>query len=176
MKDVAAVIASVILLFIVLPVLLLWLRDRLCNRWPSPSEIEEINRRFKERRLNPDFATIEAHFNHRFPEALRQLYNNKEEILRHDFEVIAPESATPPSCWYIAYYQPADMENICDAWPGREAFYPFADDGGGNGYLVDPTLSDPPVLFHDHDTGELVRVAERASEFLKWPKRAVEHG
>jgi hypothetical protein len=65
---------------------------------------------------------------------------------------------------------PADLNSVKDAWPGTERFFSFANDGCGNGYFIDPTLDDPEVLLHDHESGELTPVAGRLSEFMKWPR------
>ena len=42
-----------------------------------------------------------------------------------------------------------------------------------NGYLIDPKEEDPAVLFHDHETGELSRVCDRFTEFMRWPRLEV---
>jgi hypothetical protein len=43
-------------------------------------------------------------------------------------------------------------------------------EGCGNEYLIDPREDNPPVLFHDHETGELSRLCDRFSEFKDWPR------
>jgi hypothetical protein len=174
MKDTFIAVLAILTIFVVLPILILWLRDRVTNRLPTPEEIEEHGRRFRERLLNPDFPALEAHFGHPLPQALKNLHADRDELLRFDFEVFPPgrPAGSPP--WAVCYYQPMDAEQLKAVWPGREKFLEIADDGTGNAYMVDPTRADPPVLFHDHETGEVEEVSGSLSEFLKWPRRAAE--
>jgi hypothetical protein len=74
----------------------------------------------------------------------------------------------------VAYYQPADAETVRESWPGLEKYFAFANDGCGNEYLIKPGDDDPPVLFHDHETGELTRVSDHFSEFMQWPRLEAE--
>ena len=104
------------------------------------------------------------------PASLVSLYRDEREILRGDFSVAASPDAAEENRWDIAFYMPADLRSVKEAWPGTEKYFAFADDGCGNGYLVNPRLSDPPVLFNDHDTGELSQVADRLSDFMRWPR------
>lgn len=48
-------------------------------------------------------------------------------------------------------------------WPGTENWYIVSDDGSGNPFGVDP---DGKVWLSDHDTGEIIQVAEDFEEFL----------
>lgn len=107
------------------------------------------------------------------------LYDNREELLRTNFGVAPLPDAAPEHRWSIAFYCPADHESTSEeTWPGLERYFAFADDGFGNGYLIDPRHADPAVLFHEHDTGELSRVCDRFTEFMTWPRfeaEAAEH-
>ncbi|MFM8471442.1 MAG: SMI1/KNR4 family protein [Limisphaerales bacterium] len=149
----------------------LWLMDKLFRRTPTKAEIEEQSRHFQERLLAPEFAAVEAHFNATLPEQLKQLYSNKEEILRGDFEVEVAHTTDENGPWFIAFYEPADMDSVREAWPGCEPYFAFANDGCGNDYLIKPGTADPEVVFHDHETGEMVQVAPSLSAFLASPKR-----
>jgi hypothetical protein len=171
MSDTFKTILGVSATFIALPLAILFLRNRLAR--PSRKELDDYSRRFEERLANPDFAALEKQFGHPLPAALRALYLDPQERIRDNFE-IAPTGAPCSKRWPIAYYQPADAESLRNMWPGTEEMFAFADDGCGNGYLVDPRLSDPPVFFHDHETGELEPVCDRLSEFMRWPRRGGE--
>ena len=48
-------------------------------------------------------------------------------------------------------------------WPGTENWYIVSDDGSGNPFGVDP---EGKVWLSDHDSGEIVKVAEDFEEFL----------
>lgn len=48
-------------------------------------------------------------------------------------------------------------------WPGTENWYIVSDDGAGNPFGVDP---EGKVWLSDHDTGEILPVAEDFEEFL----------
>jgi hypothetical protein len=152
----------------------LWLRDKVFHPRPTSAEVEAANKRFEERLLNPDLTALEAHFRCAMPHALRDLYANRDEILRGDFELVSAGARQESQPWFVAFYQPADVEHVGEAWPGTEEMFEFANDGCGNGYLIDPRVSDPPVKFHDHETGETERVADSLTAFLAMPRRKPE--
>ncbi len=168
MTDTVMTVVVIIAIFIGVPVALLRVRDWF--RRPSKKTIEEDSRRFTERLQHPDFAAVEKHFGHSLPACLQALYADRQELLRGPFEVAAVPDAKPDHRWHVAFYQPADGQSVREMWPGSENYFAFADDGCGNGYLVDPKDDDPPVLFHDHETGELSRVCDRFTEFMRWPR------
>jgi len=103
-------------IYLGLPLLIVWANDKIFHRFPSKAKIEEYSRRFKERLLNPNFAAVEAHFKRPVPEELKKLYADKNEILRGDFEVQTKSRQNTDDCWYIAFYNPADEENLVDVW------------------------------------------------------------
>ncbi len=133
-------------------------------------EASRYSRRCKERLQHPDFAAVERHFGHPLPACVQTLYANQQELMRGDFLVAASIDAAPETRWYIGFYMPADEESLRDAWPGLEKYFAFADDGSGDRYLIDPKEEDPPVLFHDHETGEISHVCDQFTEFMKWPR------
>lgn len=164
MGSVIATVVGVLLLFIALPVLFLWGCDKLFRRLPSKEKLDEHAHRFEHRLHHPDLEAIRTHFGHALPAALQALYEDTSELQRGDFDVIPPTGADPH---YICFYNPGDRENVEDSWPGCEQYYAFADDGSGNGYMVDPRLEDPPVLFHDHETGEIDEICDTLSTFMR---------
>ena len=171
MSDNVITVIVIVGLFVGLPVALLVGRDWLAR--PSRKKLEEYSRQFTQRLQAADLPALEKHFGCALPHAVRALYEDKQEVMRQDFEVAATAEAPEDGRWYLAFYQPADGQNVQDAWPGLEKYFAFADDGCGNGYLIDPKEADPPVLFHDHETGEMTRVCGRFSEFMKWPRLEV---
>jgi hypothetical protein len=171
MSDTVITVVVLIVIFIGLPVGLLLAWDWF--KRPSKKKIEEHSRQFTERLQHPDFPAVEKHFGRALPKCVQALYADPEELLRGDLEVAPVPDAAPDHRWYVAFYQPADGQSARDTWPGLEKYFAFADDGSGNGYLIDPRNEDPPVLFHDHETGELSRVCERFTEFMRWPRLEV---
>ena len=174
--DTVATVAAIVAWFVLMigiAALLLRLIDR--YRYPkiSTEEIAEQSRGFMRRLENPDFESVERHFGRPFPKWIRSLYLNKDEIIRNEFEVAPCAESPQAERWYVAFYLPADNEGLKYPWPGCEKLFAFASDGCGNYYLCDPTTDDPPVLFHDHETGEISRVCEHFSEFLSWPRRVL---
>ncbi len=171
MSDKVITVVVIVGIFIGMPVALLLARDWFTR--PSKKKIEEYSRQFTERLQHPDFPAVEKHFGRPLPTCVQALYADRQELLRGDFEVAAVRDAAPEHRWYVAFYQPADGQSAKDTWPGLEKYFAFADDGCGNGYLVDPKEEDPAVLFHDHETGELSGVCDRFTEFMRWPRMEV---
>jgi hypothetical protein len=161
-------VVVIIALFIGVPVAIVLARDWFTR--PSKEKLEELSRQFTERLQHPDFPAVERHYGHPLPKAVQLLYADLEELLRADFETAAVPDAPAESRWYVAFYRPADGESARDTWPGLEKYFAFAEDGCGNGYLIDPTVDDPAVLFHDHETGEISRVCDRFTDFMRWPR------
>ena len=170
MKDTILTIVVLVGIFIVLPVLILWIRDKVLNRPPSPEEARAYSERFRTRLSSPDLNAVAEHFGCTVPTALRDLYGNPQERALSGVEVVPPDGGDPI---YICFYNPADAENLHSPWPGCEKYFAFADDGAGNELLVDPRLEDPPVLWHDHETGEIETVAQSLAEFMRWKRQPV---
>jgi len=170
MKDIILTIVMLVGIFLVLPFLILWIRDKIFYRPSTPEEIKAATERFQKRLSSPDLEAVAKHFGCTLPQALRDLYSNPKELALSDIEVVPPNGRDPV---YICFYNPADEENVRDAWPGCEKYFPFADDGAGNELLIDPRLADPPVLWHDHETEEFETVASSLSEFMKWKRQPV---
>ena len=155
-----------------LPLAILLIRDRLTR--PSRKQMAEASREFLGRLAKPDLKSLEQHFGCSLPQSLIALYGNQTELMRHDFAV-APNAQIPEDeRYYISDYQPADAKSATDVWPGWELYFAFADDGCGNGYLIDPREKDPRVYLHDHETGKLNKLCDSLSEFMQWPRFGIE--
>ena len=164
-------IFGIIVVLVVLPLLIVWLNDRIFRRRSSKKEREEYSKRFEERLLKPDFAALETHFGCAMPNELKELYANNEEIQRGDFEVVTKNSTGVEDTWTVAFYEPADLESLRDAWPDCKELFAFANDGCGNDYLIDPRKPATEVLFHDHETGEFSKVTSSLAEFMAAPRK-----
>ena len=165
-------IIGIVAIFVVLPLLILWLNDKIFRRGSSKKELGKYSKRYAERLLNPDFAALEAHFGCPMPVELKELYANKEEIQRGDFEVVTKGQDGSEDTWTVAFYEPADMESLRDAWPDCKELYSFANDGCGNDYLIDPCKPGSKVLFYDHETGEFSEVGLNLAGFIAAPRRS----
>jgi len=159
-------ILVILAIFLGLPLLFVWLNDKIFHRTLSKKEQDEYAKRFCERLLNPDFAALEAHFGCPMPKELKELYAKKEEIQRGDFEVLTRNSDGVAVTWTVAFYEPADLESLRDAWPDCKEFFAFANDGCGNDYLIDPQKLELEVLFYDHDGGEFTNLGLSLAEFV----------
>jgi hypothetical protein len=171
MKDAIYTALSILAIFVALPFLILWLRDKLFDRPMTKEQMDEYSCRFRERLANSDLGVLERHFGCHLPVELKQLYANSDELARDDFEVIPPHGRKSTDPVYVAFYNPADDESLKYTFHDADTYFAFADDGCGNAYIIDPREADPPVLFHDHETGEIKPVAPTLSEFMKWERR-----
>ena len=167
MNDTELVILCIVGIYVVLSIATLWIRDRTFSRPPSTEYDRAAPERFQARLLSPDFEALWEHFKTDMPEPLRVPCGDAQELTSSDFEVLNPNEGDPI---HVCFYEPADSQTIGDPWPSCEPFFPFANDGCGNKLLVDPKLPDSPVLFHDHETGELETVAPSMTQFMSWKR------
>jgi hypothetical protein len=150
----------------------LFFYDRIFRRrLPSKEQMAVSAKHFKGRLLNPDIQSLEKHFTHPLPSDIKALYKNRQEILSRDFEVVGKDAGGAERVWCVAYCQPADLENVRDAWPDTKQVFEFANDGCGNGYTIDQRLENPPVMFYDHETGAWEKVAANFTQFMAMPRR-----
>lgn len=150
---------------------LLLVRDRVRRRRTTTGEMAAYSKRFLERLAKPDFAALEKHFGHVFPPALKAFYADTAAVSAGEFELLATSANGEIDRWHVAFFQPADLEHVADTWPAASEVFEFANDGGGNGYTIDPRADDPPVMFYDHETGEWQHVAPNFAGFLALPRR-----
>jgi len=145
------------------------LNDRIIRR-SSKKKKSAVARSYEQRMKEPKIEELEKHFGKPFPSGVKALYNNREELEKADFGAIGKLPNGEEIIWDIAFYEPADLEQVIDA-EAKEVFE-FANDGCGNGYTIDPTLDDPPVMFYTHETGEWDKVADSFSQFMTMPRKS----
>ena len=112
-------IIGIVVVLVLIPLAIVLLNDLIFHRKPPKKERAAAAKRFEERLLNPDFTALEAHFGCPLPPALKELYANKDEIMRGDFEVIITQGGKKKT-WTVAFYQPADKEAVTEMWEGLE--------------------------------------------------------
>ena len=121
---------------------------------------------FIQKLRRPDFDRVEAHFGLPLPDALKSFYGSP--FIECDWDI----PKTGGGMWEIAYFEPLDETAVRDAWPGSKHYLILANDGFGNEYAFSPTDPASPVVFHEHETGEISRVSESLEEFLLAVKRS----
>ena len=171
MKSALPILVYLVVL-VQLALLLVWVSNKFIFKRRSFEEIEADSKRHLDRLLNPDFAALEKEFGCSFPQELKRLYSDKDELKRENFEV-RPPGAKNSDAHFIAFYKPADIQSVRDGWEDCKGCFSFATDGCGNEYLVDPKQADPEVFFYDHEGGKRTKVADKLSTFLSWPKNDV---
>ena len=143
------------------------------------SESEEYEERVKQLQ-NPRFDLIEAHFKHPVPQPLKELYQNREELLRWRFVVDVPvpqeilDRAGDDAEFEqisVERYEPIDGKTMESWGPGMENYIEFASDGGEGIYCIDPRETDPEVHLFIMDGADLIPLEVPLSEFLSASKR-----
>ena len=135
------------------------------------AELQAYGERFKHRQVQPDFAAFTERYGCEVPPELRLLVSDSAWMRESEFNVQLPSSPDP---YYVAWFDPMDDEHMSVIWPGTEGFYPFANDGCGNSYLVNPRNSHLEVSFYDHEAGERELLSASLSEFLTAKRTADE--
>jgi hypothetical protein len=127
--------------------------------------------RFRRRLESPDLAGLERHLGHPPSASLRALYADRDLVMSDDIVISVPNPLQGSKESYIAWFEPADAETLAITWPGCEGLFPFADNGAGDRFLVDPRDSDPEVIYYLHETGEKRALGVSLSAFLAAPRR-----
>jgi len=171
--DTLRTVGAILFLLIILPVCILWLRDRIFRRAGNRNEKEkrENLKRWVVRLLSPQFDATEKACGGLLPDRLRSLYEEKRLILMEDLEIFPPSSGTKTKSYWVATFIPLDAEEAAATADlsdfGRGCC--FATDGMGNYYWVevlDKRRTDSPVYFACHDPYGNEKVADSLEEFL----------
>lgn len=164
-----------VILFLILPVCILWLRDRIVygsGKLTAKERKEEI-KRWVVRLLNPHFDEVERTCGGFLPEKLRSLYEEKSRILLEDLKIVPPGKDPKKVFYWLEGFVPLDLEgqkHTTDLSEFGKGFC-FAGDGMGNFYWVpvsEVRQADSPVYFACHDPYGNEKVAESLEEFLSW--------
>lgn len=174
MKDELFSIAACVGIYIMIPTALLLLRDWGSRRLMTAKKMEEYSRQHLNRLANPDLPCLERHYSSVLPCPLKELYSNAEDIYRTNFEAIPPDEMNAEDPPFVASYNPADSESLKYNFHDNNVYFAFADDGCSNAFIIDPRKEDPPVLFHDHDTGKIRTICPSMSDFMAWERRSTD--
>lgn len=159
-----------LLLFLVIPVLLLVLREHLRQRHHGKKlkQYYADRKLWQSRLLNPKPEEVEAHLQGKLPARLLRLYDDKELILETDFDVRSPKGRMR-----VNEFFPLDADILSELW-GGEIFkqgFPFAGDVWGDCYFVklgSMRSDDGPVFLYSHRTNKEEPVAESIAQFFEW--------
>jgi len=132
---------------------------------------KEQSERYSRRLDNPDFRALETYFRHPLPDPLKALYRDKSRINSENILVDVPNPGESEPTSFIAFFEPLDRESVRHPWPGCEKLLPFANNGLGDMFMIDPTQPDPEVLYYLHENRTLVRLGVTMSKFLTAPYR-----
>jgi hypothetical protein len=179
MKSTILAILFLLALFVVLPVSILWLRDKIfqSSRKRTPQELQAGWDAYRERLLHPQQAPIEAALGALLPQRLVSMYADRDLLLAQKFEICPPGKDPKKSSAWIEDFLPLDPEGqkcTCDLELLANAKgFCFAGDGCGNFYWVPVNKTrqpDSPVYFACHDPWGNEKVADSLEEFLSWPR------
>ena len=181
MKETVFTLLAILALFFLLPVFILWARDRLrgLRRRQSPVLRDARLEAWRWRMLHPYPEEVEALCDGLLPQKLLDMYGDSHLVLSRDFEVCAPGKDPRKESWWIGDFVPLhkqDQELTTDLKEFGKGCC-FAGDGMGNFYWVpvdSEHKSDAPVCFACHDPWGNEKVADSLEEFLSWPRVAKE--
>lgn len=179
MRDSLLTIGALLVFFVVLPVFLLRLRDRLrdMRHRKTPEQLQSQASTYRERLLHPNPGEVEAQLGGRLPERLITLYQDEATILSRKIEIRPPKLPPKQFGEWIEEFLPLDAHSqlyTCELKEWGNGFC-FARDGMGNFYWVPVSAdrqSDAPVFFACHDPWGNTRISDTLDQFLSWPRIA----
>jgi hypothetical protein len=177
MRDIFFTLLALFALFIALPVILLWTRDRIRMLFhrKTQQERDACQEARRQRMLHPNIEAVEALCGGLLPQKLIDLYTDSHLVLDRDFEVCAPGKDRRKDSWWIGDFVPLHRQDqmlTTDLTEFGKGCC-FAGDGMGNFYWVpvdEERRSDAPVFFACHDPWENEKVADSLVEFRSWPR------
>jgi SMI1/KNR4 family protein SUKH-1 len=175
MADNLKTVGLIVVLLVVLPVLILSLRDifRHGSRRMTAEERETTRTKWIERLRHPQFDELEKICGGAIPKQLRLAYEQSDMVLARNLEFAPPGKDPKKHSYWIAEFVPCDAHGqkyTTDLSEfGRGCC--FAGDGMGNFYwtpVSDTAQDDAPVYFACHDPYGNEKVAESLEEFFGW--------
>jgi hypothetical protein len=166
-----AAIALTVGLIAVGAAIMFWLMSR--SERKQRARAAAASEKFEKRLASPDLDGLERHLGHALPASFCAMYQDRDLIMSDNILIGVPNPLENDDECYVAWFQPADTENIGAAWPGCDGLFPIADDGAGDQFLVDLRQPDPEVIYHLHETAERRGLGVSLSAFLAAPRRPV---
>lgn len=166
MSSLAATILTIALI-VLGTIAMLLLERRKKARWA------EASCRHDEGLDHPDFEALEDYFGHPLPAVLKELYADKQLIRRDDILIRVPDPLDGGNECYVAFFEPANLENAGTTDSICKGMFAFASNGAGDLYLIDPREADPEVIYYLHESGERRAMGVTLSQFIRAPRRPV---
>ena len=170
MSDTVKTIIFLIALFIGLPLLILWLRDRVSRargRRRNPPEKLTVDRwAYDERILRPDWAFYERHLERPAPRALRELYADRALVTAQGLEYTDSD--------HISTFEALDEQGLLDtrSWLGFDAVAIATSDFGDPIYLRPGASETDTVYITHHDGGDTEVFAESVAAMVERLRQA----
>ncbi len=169
MNDAVATVLAIALLFVILPIGILYLRERAATVRRSHVRAAEQNAH-DQRLLNPDWQCVEQHLGRPAPAALREMYADRGFITRHDLQW-SDEYA-------ISSFEPLDAQAMAAAkeWLGFAAVAIATTDLGDTVYLRCGASERDTVYITHHDGGDTATFAESVASMHATLRKNRENG
>ena len=158
MADIVTTLFALVLVFVGLPVFLLWLNDRRRRKTARVSELHD-QQKLERRILSPDWPAVERQLRRPPPPALRDLYADRAFIVRRDVEY-GDE---------IISFEPLDEEAMLEnsRWLGFDAVA-IAKNSFGDAIYLRPGPTEPDrVYVTHHDGGDTEILAESVAQMVR---------
>jgi len=172
-------IALIVVIFLVLPVVILTIRDKIWypRKRRTSAESEAARKAWTDRLRQPQFEEVEKICGGLLPERLKSAYQKEECIQSKAVELNVPGKDKEQHFYYLAEFVPLDADGQMHTTDlsefGRGCC--FAADGMGNFYWVpvsDSRQADAIVYFACHDPYGNEKVANSLDEFFGWFPKA----
>jgi hypothetical protein len=170
MSDTFTAVLCIVAVFLGLPVLMLWLRDRISyarrRRRNPPGKRAADRRAYEDRILRPDWEFYEGHLRRPAPPALRELFGDPALVTALDLHYTDADD--------INTFEPLDEQALLDtkAWLGIDAL-PIAASGLGDPIYLRPGAAEPDTVYITrHDGGDTAVFAESVAAMLEELRRA----
>src|SRR5260221_9089740 len=165
MSETIKTVIFIVALLVGLPLLVLWLRDRVSSaRWRrrnSPEKLAADRRAYEERILRPDWAFYERHLQRPVPSALRELYADRVLVTAQDLDYTDDAR--------ISTFEALDEQGLIDTrpWLGFNVIAIATSDFGDPIYLRPVASEADTVYITHHDGGDTEEFAESIGVMLK---------
>lgn len=165
MSDTIKSVIFLAALFIGLPILILWLRDRvyrvLRRRRNPPETLAADRSAYESRILRPDWGFYERHLQRPAPPALRELYADRAFVTTQDLDYTDEAR--------IGTFAPLDEKGLLETrqWLGFDAIAIATTDFGDSIYLRPRSSDADAVYITHHDGGDTEVFAESVAAMVE---------
>jgi hypothetical protein len=164
MQDQVITVVMIVAIFIGLPVVILWSRDRITRAWRESPRARaaraDERRRYEQRILKPDWARVENQLGRAVPQALRDLYENEALVTSRDLDYSIYHA--------ISTFEALDAQAFGNAkkWLGVDGLVFATSDMGDSIYLRPGASAPDTVYLLRHDGGDTEVIAATIDEMV----------